>query len=112
LTRKLLIKPTLISFILGIVLFGIAPLGLGLSFVETLRPVLIPGVTVVQLLGVNTSGSVTLFIALLLNGVIYSILVLSILATRSYLNNRDQRGQSNLKLDYSAGAGSEPFKLL
>ena len=85
-TRKLLIKPTLISFILGIVLFGIAPLGLGLSFVETLRPVLIPGVTVVQLLGVNSSGSVALFTALLLNGVIYSILALSILATRSHLN--------------------------
>ncbi len=87
--RILIIKSTLIGFILGTIFFGIAPLGLGLSVIETLRPVLIPGVTVIQLLGVNTSGSVALISALFLNGLIYSMLVLSILAARSQLTKSE-----------------------
>lgn len=80
--RKLIIKSTLIGFTIGSVFFVIAPLGLGISLIESLKPVLVPGVTFIQLLGQNTVGPIPLISALFLNGLIYSILVLGIFVTR------------------------------
>ena len=72
--KSIIPKSLICGFIAGTVLFGIAPLGLGIYFIEIIKPVLVPGVLLTQLVLGNTIGSTALFLALLLNGMIYSIL--------------------------------------
>ena len=86
---KLAIKSTVIGFILGTVFFVIAPLGLGITFIESLKPVLVPGVAAIQLLGVNTDGALLMISALFLNGLIYTLVVFSVLAARSQLGKSE-----------------------
>ena len=76
--KKLIQRSTIIGFILGTLFFALAPLGLGLSLFEFLKPVLVPGVYFVQFAGINTVGLFPLALALSLNVVVYSILVMSI----------------------------------
>ena len=82
---KLIVKNTVYGFILGTILFGIAPLGLGISFIEYLKPVLVPGVFLTQLILGNTVGPMQLLLALFLNGIIFSIpfLVFSLSRTKT-----------------------------
>ena len=76
--KKVILRSTIIGFILGTLFFALAPLGLGLSLFEILKPVLVPGVYFVQFAGINTVGLLPMALALSLNVVIYSILVMSI----------------------------------
>ncbi len=87
--KELLLKSTIAGLILGTLFFAIAPLGLGLSLIESLKPVLAPGVYLVQLLGKNTVGLIPLLLALCLNVFIYSLLVLSILLSHAHLSRSE-----------------------
>ncbi len=87
--KKLIVKSTLIGFIIGSMFFVIAPLGLGLTVIEFLKPVLIPGVTFIQLLGQNTIGVFPLTLALFMNVIIYSILVMCIFLTSMYFSKTE-----------------------
>ena len=82
---KLIIKSIIYGFIVGTAFFAIAPFGLGVYFIEFLKPVLIPGVLLTQLILGNTVGSITLILALFLNGLIYTVLFLSFALTRKYV---------------------------
>jgi len=62
------------GFVLGTVLFVIAPLGLGIAFIELLKPLLVPGVLVTQLLLDSNGGMVPVVLALIFNGIIFSLL--------------------------------------
>jgi hypothetical protein len=77
------VKSILSGFAIGTVFFVVAPLGLGIALIESLRTVLIPGVTVMHLLGINTISSLSRLIALCLNGVLYSALVFVVLMLKS-----------------------------
>ena len=67
------IKSAICGFLLGSVLFAIAPLGLGIYFIEVLKPVLVPGLLVTQLILGNSAGPAAIMIALLLNGILFSL---------------------------------------
>lgn len=85
---KLIIRSMIFGFILGTVFFVISPLGLGIYFIEYLRPILIPGVLLTQLILGNVIGPIPLLLAFFFNGVIYSILFLGFFATRIYVVNK------------------------
>lgn len=87
---KLIIKSLVLGFIVGAVFLGLFPLGLVIAFVEFLRPILIPGIDLIHKLGLNLNvgGSWFMMLGLILNGLIYSILFLSILAIRKYVVSR------------------------
>ena len=87
---KLVIKSTIIGFIIGSVFMVVAPLGLGISFIEYLKPVLIPGVSLMQLVGQTTVDSPFLMLGLFLNGLIYTVVALCFLLTRKYLEKRSR----------------------
>lgn len=70
---KLIIRSLVYGFIIGSILFAIAPLGLGIYFIELLKPLLVPGVLLTQFILGNTVGSKPILLALFLNGMIYSI---------------------------------------
>jgi len=84
-------KTTLQSFAIGLVLgtlfFALAPLGLGLSFIEVMKPVLAPSVYLVRFFGTSTAGAFPIVLALALNVLIYSLLVMGFLITRSHFTN-------------------------
>lgn len=79
----MLTKAVILGFILGIIFFVIAPLGLGSRAIESLRPILIPGVLLIQLFDQSMVSSVYVLSAIFLNGCIYSILVFMIFFIRS-----------------------------
>jgi len=81
--RNLILKSSLIGFLIGTVFFAIAPLGLGISVIEVFRPVLIPGVGFMHMIGINTTYIATRLCALLLNGLIYTAVVSIIFVTKS-----------------------------
>lgn len=81
---KLIGKSAIFGFVLGALLFGIAPLGLGIYFIEYLKPVLVPGVLLTQSILGTTDGSSSFALALFLNGAIYTIpIFLYLLSTES-----------------------------
>ena len=84
---KKLTKSLIYGFILGCILFAIAPLGLGIYFIEQLKPVLVPGLPLAQLILGHTSGSKAILLALAINGIIYSIPFLAYSLTRSTEKN-------------------------
>ena len=88
---KLHIKPIIFGFILGIAFFGIAPLGLGIWFIEYLKPILVPGIFLAQLASGDAIGLVPLIFAVFLNGIIYSIIILAISLVPAYLINKVKR---------------------
>lgn len=87
--RKLIIKSAVIGCAIGTAFFVIAPLGLGLPIIESLKPVLTPGVTFMHLLGQSTLDSASIIISLFLNGLIYSILVLGLFLLRNRISRSD-----------------------
>ena len=70
---KIYIKSTICGFLLGSLLFVIAPLGLGIYFIEVLRPVLVPGLLLTQLLLGTSVEPATIIIALTLNGILFTL---------------------------------------
>ena len=65
------------GFVLGTVLLGIAPLGLGISFIEPLRPVLAPGALITQQILGSSGGIVSIAVALAINGAIFTLLFIA-----------------------------------
>ncbi len=87
---KVIIKSLVLGFIIGTVFLGIAPLGLGIAFVEFLRPILIPGIDLFRSFYQSGSGSLPWIFGFgfILNGLIYTILFLSISLLKKYVVNR------------------------
>ncbi len=85
--RKLIFKSLVAGFALGTLFLLIAPLGLGIYFIEVMRPALTPGITILQLLGEISISPVYLIFSLLFNGLFYSILILIILLTHSFIKH-------------------------
>jgi len=83
---KVIIKSLVLGFIIGTVFLGIAPLGLGVAFVEFLRPILIPGIDLFR--SFYQSGSLPWIFGFILNGLIYTILFLSFSLLKKYVVNR------------------------
>lgn len=86
-----MIKSLVLGFMLGTVFFGIAPLGLGIAWVEFLRPILIPGIDLFRPLYPSGSGSLPWIFGFILNGLIYTALFLSIFAVRKHVVHRKVR---------------------
>lgn len=70
-------KSILYGFSLGAILFVIAPLGLGITLIEILKPALVPGVLITQLIFGNSAGVIPVISALALNGLVFTLLFLS-----------------------------------
>jgi len=85
--KKMIMQSVTMGLILGTLFFALAPLGLGLSFVEIMKPVLAPGAYLVRFSGTSTAGIIPIALALLLNVLIYSLLVMGILVTRSHFTD-------------------------
>jgi len=88
---KLIVKSLVLGFMTGTVFLGLAPFGLGFSFVEFLRPILMPGIDLFQPLGRNIGGSLAMLLGLILNGLIYFIFFLSILTIQKYVVSRKMK---------------------
>ncbi|MDA1371663.1 MAG: hypothetical protein O2971_13010 [Proteobacteria bacterium] len=68
------LRPLLIGFGAGILLFAVSLLGLAVAMVEFLRPVLIPGINLVRVFAVNpTSTTLPILAGIVLNGVIFAL---------------------------------------
>lgn len=80
---RIILKSILCGFALGAILFAIAPLGLGIYFIEVLKPVLVPGILLTQLILGNSVGIITLIFALVMNGAIFTIPFLVFFLTRA-----------------------------
>lgn len=85
---KLIIKSLVFGFVIGTIFMGIAPLGLGIAFVEFLRPLLIPGINLLQSFWQSPGGSPALLLGLFLNGIIYAMLFLSFSLSRKQVVSR------------------------
>ncbi len=85
---KVITKSLALGFIIGTVFLGIAPLGLGIAFVEFLRPILIPGIDLFRPLYQSGSGSLPWIFGFILNGLIYTALFLSILVIQKHVVRR------------------------
>lgn len=71
--KRIILKSLICGFVVGTILFAIAPLGLGISLIEILKPVMVPGILVTQLILGDSVGVIPIAIALLINGVIFTI---------------------------------------
>ena len=71
--NRIMLKALAYGFTLGTIFFVIAPLGLGISLIESLKPVLVPGVFLAQGILGNTTGIGSIVFALLLNVTVYTI---------------------------------------
>ena len=87
---KLIIKSLFFGFIVGVIFIVIAPLALGIAFIENLRPILIPGVALSKSIW-PTADSVSTgqwIFAILVNGLVYSILFFAVLLARKNIVGR------------------------
>ena len=71
--NRIMFKALAYGFTLGTIFFVIAPLGLGISLIESLKPVLVPSVFLAQGILGSTTGIGSIVIALLLNVTAYTI---------------------------------------
>lgn len=93
---KLVIQSVVFGFMIGMVFFVVAPAGLSVGLVEFLRPLLIPGIDLFphlfRPLLANPSGSINpLVLGLILNGLIYAALFLTISLIRTHVASRRMR---------------------
>ncbi len=88
---RVIIKSLVLGFVIGTVFLGIAPLGLGIAFVEFLRPILIPGLVLIRPLYQSGSGLLPWILGFILNGLIYTALFLSILLVQKHVVQRRVR---------------------
>jgi hypothetical protein len=87
---KLILKSIISGFVLGTVLFVVAPLGLAIYFIEYLKPVLIPGVSLAQFFLGNTDSITPMILAFIFNGLIYSIPFLGFSLIRAYVAKKKE----------------------
>ena len=80
--KRICLKSIICGFVLGSILFAIAPLGLGISLIEFLKPVLAPGTLITPLIFGNSAGAITIVVALTINGVMFTIPFLCYFLTR------------------------------
>ncbi len=80
--NRIILKALAYGFTLGTIFFVIAPLGLGISLIESLKPVLVPGVFLAQGILGNTTGIGSIVFALLLNVTVNTILFSGIFSLR------------------------------
>lgn len=80
--NRVYLKSASWGFTLGSILFVIAPLGLGLYIIEVLKPALVPGLLITQLLIGSTVGAISIIVALALNGLIFTIPFLAYFLTK------------------------------
>ncbi|MEQ8952514.1 MAG: hypothetical protein RL120_00130 [Gammaproteobacteria bacterium] len=73
--RRLLARSLFAGFLLGISLAMMAPLGLGIYPIEFLRPVLIPGFMLTQLLLGNEVGLFYLLLGVILNCLVFFMVI-------------------------------------
>ena len=57
---------------MGIIFLTIAPLGLAISFIESLKPILAPGTYLSELILSGSSGLLYFIITIVANGLIYT----------------------------------------
>ncbi|MAX08101.1 MAG: hypothetical protein CMQ08_09065 [Gammaproteobacteria bacterium] len=57
---------------MGIIFLTIAPLGLAISFIESLKPILAPGTYLSELILGGSSGLLYFIITIVANGLIYT----------------------------------------
>ena len=81
--NRVYLKSIAFGFILGTILFAIAPLGLGIPIIEILKPVLAPGALITQLILRDSVGIIPIIIALMINGVLFTIPFLTYFLTRA-----------------------------
>lgn len=81
--NRVYLKSIAFGFPLGAILFAIAPLGLGIHFIEILKPVLAPGALITQLLLGNSVGIIPIIFALIVNGALFTLLVLAYFLTQT-----------------------------
>ena len=80
--NRIMFKALAYGFTLGTIFFVIAPLGLGISLIESLKPVLVPSVFLAQGILGNTTGIGSIVFAMLLNVTVNTILFSGIFALR------------------------------
>ena len=80
--NRIILKALAYGFTLGTIFFVIAPLGLGISLIESLKPVLVPSVFLAQGILGNTTGIGSIVFAMLLNVTVNTILFSGIFALR------------------------------
>ena len=80
--NRVILKAMLYGFTLGMIFFVIAPLGLGISLIESLKPVLVPGVFLARGILGNTTGVGSIVFAVVLNGAIFALLFFGIFLLR------------------------------
>lgn len=80
--NRIMLKALAYGFTLGTIFFVIAPLGLGISLIESLKPVLVPSVFLAQGILGNTTGIGSIVFALLLNVTVNTILFSGIFSLR------------------------------
>ncbi|MDC3196639.1 hypothetical protein OAU36_02785 [Gammaproteobacteria bacterium] len=80
--NRIMFKALAYGITLGTIFFVIAPLGLGISLIESLKPVLVPSFFLAQGILGNTTGIGSIVFALLLNVTVYTILFSGIFSLR------------------------------
>ena len=80
--NRIMFKALAYGFTLGTIFFVIAPLGLGISLIESLKPVLVPSVFLAQGILGNTTGIGSIVFAMLLNVTVNTILFSGIFSLR------------------------------
>lgn len=88
---KVSFKSFVSGFITGAVLLATAPLGLGIAFVEFLKPILAPAVGMLRTLSPNISAPFLWLFAFLLNGLVYALLFFSIVLIRKNISGRKKK---------------------
>ena len=81
--NRVYLKSIAFGFVSGTILFAIAPLGLGIPIIEILKPVLAPGALITQLILRNSVGITPIIIAVMINGVLFTILFLAYFLSRA-----------------------------
>lgn len=72
---------------MGIIFLTIAPLGLAISFIESLKPILAPGTYLSELILGGSSGLLYFIITIVANGLIYTAAFFLFLARKKIKNS-------------------------
>ena len=72
--KRIYVRSILGGYLLGTIFFAVAPLGLGISLIELLKPVLAPGALVTRQVMGSSTGIIPILVALAINGAIFTLL--------------------------------------
>ena len=88
--RKLVLKSLLFGSIVGVVFFVIAPLGLGIRFIEILKPILVPGIYLLKTFWKSNNISVVQWMfSIGLNILAYSLFFLVLFSLRRRIGEKN-----------------------